>query len=902
MCHRACVQKAACSAVALGMLLVGAAAWSNGEARAAGVEAAFNYPDPPREGRADFFTIAEDGQARCVIMRPRRPARDEFNAADTLHAYLDLVTGADIPYVWERRPVPEGMGVIHVGNTAVGRKTPLDLPDVRYGDDVLPNVNGYLVKTLDSKTLVIRGQTDRATMLGVVGFLERYAGVRRYWPGNPGGIGDVIPKQPTLRLPQVEWRDWPCFISRIMSGISRHGPKPEKKYSRVRFDDFRRMNYTIPSNESYYKWLPITKYGETHPEYFPLIGGKRYVPKIATTGPRKGRDPHGWQPCVSNPEIVRIMADALIDYFRKNPDRFAINLAVNDGRGDCQCEKCRAMDAPGADISNRIGLCDRYVKFDNQVCGLVQKEFPNKIIAFIAYGSMREPPATVQLHPMLMPVLCVSGNTFEMWDKWMKMGAKRMGIYLYHDDMWFAMPKMDVHQSAKRIRYIVASGRARHFYQEFYGLWPLDGMVGYVESALLWDPRLDVDAILDEYYTRFYGPAAAHMKAFYGTLEAGYERWIEEEGIPHPYGKDMGSLRDSRSFDQYKVLNVQEAQAAAAHLNEAADACVKAGLATGQEDAMVAQRLDVVKQVFGFAAIGARQYWAMRRLQAAEVKSEADAGKVLADAREAVAMSRAQAEYKRDVMEKPPASVYAGHVRDQFYAAIKVGDIHPQVLLAVVTGFGATSDFLRARLGPERAGDWWRKRHEEEKDPALAGPMAIAEAKARGLKLANLVKDPSFEARGAGQAPKTALPLAVEHEMRQGLNTWHGRGTSMKCTITTEDAHTGKCSVVFWDTQHAGICETLQTKQGGQFHLSIWVKHNDKPGRYQVNVLPRGPEGMLARTKIAIPWKPDEWQEIKSEFAAPLGTTTISLYVFIDAQAPGAKIWIDDFFVGKYPE
>jgi len=25
---------------------------------------------------------------------------------------------------------------------------------------------------------------------GVVGFLKRYAGVRRYWPGNPGGLGD----------------------------------------------------------------------------------------------------------------------------------------------------------------------------------------------------------------------------------------------------------------------------------------------------------------------------------------------------------------------------------------------------------------------------------------------------------------------------------------------------------------------------------------------------------------------------------------------------------------------------------------------------------------------------------------------------------------------------------------
>jgi len=53
-----------------------------------------------------------------------------------------------------------------------------------------------------------------ATLLGAVGFLKQYAGIRRYWPGEPGGVGDVVPKHPDLRLPQIEWRDWPYFICR----------------------------------------------------------------------------------------------------------------------------------------------------------------------------------------------------------------------------------------------------------------------------------------------------------------------------------------------------------------------------------------------------------------------------------------------------------------------------------------------------------------------------------------------------------------------------------------------------------------------------------------------------------------------------------------------------------------
>ena len=859
-------------------------------------QADFNYPPAPREGARGSFAIAKDGRPRCVIVRPKRPAREEGLAPSaTLKAYLDLAVGADFSVRYEGQRVPADMGAIYVGDTAAGRKAALDLPQLRYGDDVLPNVNGYLVKTVDARTLVIRGATGRATMLGVVGFLKRYVGVRRYWPGSPGGLGDVVPQARDLALPQIEWRDWPYFISRIMSGLSRHGPKPDPKFrNRVRFDDFHRMNYTIPSNESYYKWLPAAKYGKTHPEYFPLVNGQRRVPIIPTTGPRKGRDPHGWQPCVSNPDVARIMADALIAYFDKNPDKFAVNLAVNDGYGDCRCDKCRAMDAPGADLINRVGLCDRYAKFSNAVCERVRAKHPGKIIAFIAYGSMRQPPTTVKFHPMLMPVLCCGTNAFEMWDSWMRTGARRMGLYLYHDDVWFFIPKMDVRQSAKRIRYLVASGRARSFYQEFYGLWPLDGMVAYVENELLWDPRLKVDDIVNEYYDKFYGPAAGDMRAFYDALESGYERWLREEGLPHPFGKDMGSLTDRKSVHQFKVLNPAEAKAARLALKRAERAA--------KPDTLPARRVAVTGALFGFADIGARQYWTMRRIEALQPKSEADAQEIVDLARKATALWRELAVYKRDVMEKPPANIYAGHMRDNFYAAIKVGRIHPEVSRVVSNGLNAASACLRERLGAAKAGDWWRARRADEKDEALQGALAMAEAKARGVKLANMVRDPSFEARGAGVTKGGGGKQPPGHRRFRGLRVWHSRGTPFQVDLVTDRAHTGKYAVKFKDTQRASVSEGIVTTTGGRFHLSLWVCHNDKKGKYTVTVLPRGPKGMLARSETPVPYKPGEWQRIEADFTAPPGRISVSLYVFVQSQEPGAEIWADDFFIGRYPD
>jgi len=252
-------------------------------------------------------------------------------------------------------------------------------------------------------------------------------------------------------------------------------------------------------------------------------------------------------------------------------------------------------------------------------------------------------------------------------------------------------------------------------------------------------------------------------------------------------------------------------------------------------------------------------------------------------------------------MEKPPASVYAGHMRDDFYAGIQVGQIHPEVTLAVTHGLAAISAFLTDSLGPKRAGAWWAEGRAREKDAALAAVMAIAQVKASGVKLRNLVKDASFEKRGAGKGDK-GKDLAPGHEMKQGLNTWHSRGTPANFALTADEAHTGKYSVTYWGTQRAGICERIILKKPGQYQLSVWVKHNDKGARYVVNVLPRTKKKMLPRTKIAVPWKPGQWQQIRTDFTASTDTANISLYVFIHGQQPGAKIWIDDFHVARYPE
>jgi hypothetical protein len=578
------------------------------------------------------------------------------------------------------------------------------------------------------------------------------------------------------------------------------------------------------------------------------------------------------------------MAESAREYFADDATRFAISLSVNDGYGDCRCEGCRAMDPSGADINNRLLLCDRYVKFNNRV--VEQANLPGKVFAFLAYGSMRQPPIETALDPQLAPVLCVWGNAFAMWDDWAKFDCEHMGIYLYHDDMWFILPKLDVRQSAKRIDYIVRSGKARHFYQEFYGIYPLDGMVGYVQNELCWDPRQNVDDITQAYYSDFFGPAGDAMRAFYDTIEAAYEQWMHREGFAHPHGYDHTAIADSKSFEQFAVLPIGDAEAAQRHLD--------AALQAAGEDDLVSRRVELVKQLFDFAVPGCREYWAVQRIDAANVTDAAAADALLADARTAIDASIALAQYRDDVMLSDPIKQYADHGdRDTFFMNLRAGAANPITLSHI--GAALT------RAAPAVDATWWTQRIAEEPRAPLVDLMRAALYESQGKPLDNLARDPSFEARGArilADAGQSDLP--PDFEQPGGVAVWHSAGTPYSFALVNDQAHDGSYSASFHETQLACVSESIAVTGGETLKMSVWVMHNDADAKYTVTALPRGPEGMLTRMEIPVPHQPGQWQRIDMIFNVPPDATTVGLYVFVANQTPGARIWIDEMFIGRY--
>lgn len=853
---------------------------------------AFNFPDPPREGRPGYFAVAEDGRARCAIVHAANADRPIQGMSGQLAAYLGLVTGAKFQVQPDNMAVPPGMGAIHVGDTTVSAARPLALPEVRYGDEVFPNVQGYEIRTLDPHTLLIRGATPEAVRFGVIGFLERYAGVRQYWLSPVGGIGETISSRSTLRVPELEWRDWPYFISR---SLSMHPLLP----AGGNVLDFFRRGGTLPSSENYYRLLPPEKFAQSNPEYFPLIGGRRWIPPPSSLTSR-------WQPCVSNPEVARIMADAVIAYFQQNPQALGLNVSVNDGHGDCTCPYCRAMDAPGADYARRTGMSDRYVTFTNRVAKLVAEEFPKKIIVFLAYSATREPPVAVNLHPNILPVLTVD-SAFAAWDRWMKTGARHMGLYLHHNGRThFVLPKLDVRQSARRIRYIVASGRARVFYQEMHLHWPVTGAVAYVTSRLLWDPRQDVDVLLEDYHAELFGPAARTMRDYHDAVESGYERWREEVGIPHPYAKDASSITGGGSDEQFRVLNLAEAGRARAALVRAA--------ATPGLDARQAERIALVRAMFDLQELGVRRYWAGVRL-IEPIRSESDAQRALADAREIFAASAAMRQHIEQVLEQPPLDQYAlfRGLRPQHrvsYESLKSGRPGPGSLQAIHTGFSAVAEFLRDALGPAAAAAWWSAAIAAEREPELVAALRAGQAHSRGIELANLVSDPGFESVGARLAPDERdldSDILIESEQLRSLVNllvWHPNQTPSRAALTATEVRSGRYALMLEHFHRARLGKSVDAAPGARYRAGLWVRCNDQPGNYRVVIGAHLPGGGLPATlaEIQAPDKPDAWREIVADVLAPPETRRISVSLFASEQAREARCWVDDFFIGRYPD
>ncbi len=256
--------------------------------------------------------------------------------------------------------------------------------------------------------------------------------------------------------------------------------------------------------------LDPKKYGRKHPEYYPLIRGKRF------NNPRKQRV--DWQPCLGNPEVQKILVDHVLKNYGKS-DADGVSLAVNDGAGrHCECNLCNAPGVPKP--ASKDNYSNRYFHFYGKILDQARKVNPDAKIIILLYSDCTLQVPDVRIHPGIIGM----GTNRVDFEGFSKKGLKRMGLWDHHLDRSYPLVRHFPKYMAEKLRRLHKMGLSEYF-GEVYMIHAANGPKQYILGRLLWDVNCDIEKVMMEYCTKAFGKAAApHVKAYYDVWETVCER------------------------------------------------------------------------------------------------------------------------------------------------------------------------------------------------------------------------------------------------------------------------------------------------------------------------------------------------------------------------------------------
>ena len=515
--------------------------------------------------------LCEDGESEYVIAIPARATPVERTAADELRDYLTQVTGAALPVVAQVE-APDGAPRIVVGD---GRLTRELLPDLRVRE-LAPD--SIVMRTVGDD-LVLCGHPRRGTLLAVTTFLKEAVGVR-WWTMTE----TFVPSRPTLQIPPLAVAYTPPITDRATRYLqlsdgcfTNHGTvTAEEQQAMGVFASRLRLNghdlYTIPPERgganalvgwvhTFYQingLLPPDTYFEAHPAWYSLIDGTRQAEHS--------------QLCLTNEEMRTEMVRVVLERLHAHPGATAVSVSQNDWHGNCQCERCRAVDEREGSPAGSL------IRFVNAVAEEVEKEFPDVLVETLAYQYTRKPPTHVRPRHNVVIRLCSIECDFA---KPLEAGSEanrrfrddieawsRVSSQLYIWDYvanfhGYLLPHPNFHVLAPNLRFFVKHKAAGVFEQGDSGCRVGDfvRLRAWYLAHLLWDPATDEQALLAEFMNGYYGAAGPHLTAYIhlisqaglratarvGCFEQTTERWLRLEDMNQGmalFGQALAAVAD----------------------------------------------------------------------------------------------------------------------------------------------------------------------------------------------------------------------------------------------------------------------------------------------------------------------------------------------------------------------
>jgi Domain of unknown function (DUF4838)/Glycosyl hydrolase family 67 N-terminus len=470
--------------------------------------AALALPSGP--ARADL-TIAEGGKSPYQIVVAEKAIPSERYAAEELKTYLAKITGVSLAIVDEKAP-RVAHEIVLGGATVPGAAALAPLAGA-LGTDA------YAFRTIGQR-LVITGGKPRGTLYGVYALLEDKLGVRWFAPDV-----ESVPKESHLTLPALDETHFPALEYReVYWSEVIHNPdfaaRLRQNGNSIALTEKHggRAVVYFPFVHSLDMLVPPSLFKE-HPEYFPLIGGKRKDGYV--------------QRCLANPDVVALSIERVRGWLRDHPEASVVSVSQNDTFNYCLCPSCKSLDeAEGTPMGS-------FLKYVNAIADVVAKERPNVKVDTIAYQYTRKPPKTIRPAPnviiRLCSIECCFAHSFEGCPSdtnkrfvadiqaWQPV-APRLYIWDYTTNFGnYQQPFPNFDALQPNVKFFVKYGVKGLFEQGNYsggGRGEMEPLRAYLLAKLLWDPKADVKRHTDEFLRGYYGKAAGPIRKYIDLAHA----------------------------------------------------------------------------------------------------------------------------------------------------------------------------------------------------------------------------------------------------------------------------------------------------------------------------------------------------------------------------------------------
>ncbi|MFN2266920.1 MAG: DUF4838 domain-containing protein, partial [Desulfonatronovibrio sp.] len=524
--------------------------------------------------------IVEDGKANAEIVLPKEPNGFQKLAADELREYIYKISGAELPIVMEitdefpiKLYIGESRYTQKLGITAKGLTN--DSYHVKSGADYIAFVGNDQVKTFKGpagnrlkrdKAAAQRAQSEwdemvghsrwqvpagggafksynpdlklrftdsRGSLMAVYDYL-RSLGVRWYFPGE---FGECLEKMNSIPLPEINKTVKPDTARRLIAGAAYQFGKTSRSQAlwilRLGLGG---ESYTGPAGS----WHSINyilhrdETRENRKDWYILKQGVRDT----VSG--------GGKPCL----MSKGLKDDFVAFAEKFFDVYGetrLSVSPTDGYVYlCECPLCAGKMKPEL---GRKGMLSDYVwTFVNEVAKALYEKYPNHKVFNLAYGAHFVPPASIEkFHPNVHVeiksprILYIDPEMREMVlqqrNEWLSKMTSQQPLSMgdnYTPLGRGPFPHFIPRIIAEDIKSLAGISYGEYIEENYLRPHEIKGENGdkpplklavnhlniYVTARLWWDASQDIDAMLDEYCQKYYGPAAEAMSEFFKFTEA----------------------------------------------------------------------------------------------------------------------------------------------------------------------------------------------------------------------------------------------------------------------------------------------------------------------------------------------------------------------------------------------